>query len=125
MRVQGNIRVVGHLRGAAVLGAGLLVLGFAAVQAVADDMPNAMRPKSEQYNCLSMDQNGRTLPNPNVSSICGQADALRLDCELMRTRSDAPMMSNFHCFGWRMDDVRPGVGTQSNPATRGQTTGGR
>lgn len=91
----------------------------------ADERPNAMRPPSEQYNCLSLDQNGKTLPNPNVSSICGQNDALRNDCEIMRMRTEEPMMNNLHCFFWRRVDVRPGIGTVQSPATRAQTSGGR
>lgn len=108
----------------ALVGAGLLAAFVAGAPAQSQEMPNAMRPRNQQHNCLSMDANGKTLPNPNVSFNCQQNDALRLDCELMRLRSTEPVMNNVHCFNWRMEDVRPGAGTPTNPSTRGQTTGG-
>ena len=89
-----------------------------------DDRPAAMRPPSEQVSCLSLDPNGKTLPNPNVSAICGQFDALRQACELQRMASSEPMMSGNGCFAWRMMDVRPGAGGRGAPGTRAQIQGG-
>ena len=65
-----------------------------------------------RYNtCLSLDQYGRPIPNPNAAFVCNQIEFQRQDCENLRREMSpvrVPVMNYMHCFGFTPWDVRAG-----------------
>ncbi|KMO43638.1 hypothetical protein VQ03_07335 [Methylobacterium tarhaniae] len=53
-------------------------------------------------SCLPQDENGRDLPNPNASSVCGQFRDGRSECAMQERLGNRQALA-LHCFGF--DDV--------------------
>ena len=53
-------------------------------------------------SCLPQDENGRDLPNPNASSVCGQFRDGRSECAMQERLGNRRALA-LHCFGF--DDV--------------------
>src|SRR4051812_35125183 len=86
----------------------LALLGLlAAVYPVCAQAQTEAAPRYD--TCLSLDQNGRPMPNPNASYVCAQIEFERQDCEALRrtvSAADMPVMNMTHCRDFRMEDVR-------------------
>ncbi|KMO11882.1 hypothetical protein [Methylobacterium platani] len=61
-------------------------------------------PRAQRFvgSCLPQDENGRDLPNPNASSVCGQFRDGRSECAMQERRGNRQALA-LHCFGF--DDV--------------------
>ncbi|UHC14949.1 hypothetical protein LRS73_20775 [Methylobacterium currus] len=60
-----------------------------------------MVPKSQRFvgSCLPQDENGRDLPNPNASSVCGQFRDGRSECAMQERLGNRRALA-LHCFGF-------------------------
>ena len=104
----------------------LAVLGLLA--SVYSACANAQSSDGPRYDtCLSLDQNGRPLPNPNASFVCNQIEFERQDCEALRRAipaSEMTVMNVTHCYDFRREDVRARPGGAAATTREDQKVGG-
>ena len=101
---------------------------FGLLAAVYPACAQAQSPDGPRYDtCLSLDQNGRPIPNPNASYGCAQIEFERQDCEALRRAmpaADTPVMNVTHCRDFRMEDVRARPGGVPAATRADQKVGG-
>jgi len=77
---------------------------LALVPAAALAAPDGSRElprKTQRFvgSCLPQDANGRDLPNPNASSVCGQFRDGRSECAMQERLGNRQALA-LHCFGF-------------------------
>ena len=88
------------------LGCGLLLATSALAQSGGGAGAQPPQPQS-RASCLALDEQGRTIPNPNASYGCFQLEAQRADCEALAKAGNTKGLS-LHCFGFdNVAEVQP------------------
>jgi hypothetical protein len=101
--------------GSAVL-AVFLAAGGAAMAQEAGAPTKTPKPPAKA-SCLVLDENGRTIPNPNANYGCFQIEAQRNDCEALAKAGNTKGLS-LHCFGFETAPQAPSAYVSSPRSER-------